>query len=77
MPPDSVRCAREINSKLLSFGFLENVLRYNSSDCPVCHAELRLTAPTIVCKSEQFSEQCGLHTQKSEQAPEGAPDSEQ
>jgi hypothetical protein len=28
-------------------------LRYNSPDCPVCHAEQRLTAPTVVCKSEQ------------------------
>jgi hypothetical protein len=24
VPPDSVRCTREINSKLLSFGFLES-----------------------------------------------------
>jgi hypothetical protein len=36
VPPDSVRCTREINSKLATFGFLEMPLRYNSSDCPVC-----------------------------------------
>jgi hypothetical protein len=34
-PPDSVRCTRENHSELLTFGFLENVLRYNSLDCPV------------------------------------------
>jgi hypothetical protein len=54
-----------------------NALRYNSPDYPVCHAEQQLTSPTVVCKSEQFSEQCGLRAQKSEQVPEGAPDSEQ
>jgi hypothetical protein len=35
VPPDSVRCTRENHSELLGFGFLENVLRYNSPDCPV------------------------------------------
>jgi hypothetical protein len=34
--PDSVRCTREINSELATFGFLEIPLRYNSRDCPVC-----------------------------------------
>jgi hypothetical protein len=41
VPPDSVRCTREINSELLSFGFLENPLRYNSPDCQVCHRTVR------------------------------------
>jgi hypothetical protein len=36
VPPDSVWCTKEINSELLSFGFLEILLRYNSPDCPVC-----------------------------------------
>jgi hypothetical protein len=35
VPPDSVRCTKEINFELLSFGFLEMPLRYNSLDCPV------------------------------------------
>jgi hypothetical protein len=36
--------------------------------------EQRLTAPTVVCKSN--SEQCATARAESEQAPEGAPDSE-
>jgi hypothetical protein len=39
VPPDSVRCTREINSELATFGFLGLPLRYNSPDCPVCQAE--------------------------------------
>jgi hypothetical protein len=35
VPPDSVRCTKEINSELATFGFLKNALRYNSPDCPV------------------------------------------
>jgi hypothetical protein len=37
VPPDSVRCTRVDRLQLLTFGFLENPLRYNSPDCPVCH----------------------------------------
>jgi hypothetical protein len=42
VPPDSVRCTRENHSELLSFGFLENALRYNSPEYPVCQREQRL-----------------------------------
>jgi hypothetical protein len=52
-------------------------LRYNSSDCPVCHAEQRLTSPTVVCKSEQCVNSARTARAESEQALEGAPDSEQ
>jgi hypothetical protein len=77
VPPDSVRCTRENNYELLSFGFLEMPLRYNSPDCLVYHAEQRLTAPTVVCKSEQCVNSARTAHAESEQAPEGAPDSEQ
>jgi hypothetical protein len=43
----------------------------------VCHAEQRLSAPTIVCKSEQCVNSARTARAESEQAPEGAPDSEQ
>jgi hypothetical protein len=52
-------------------------LRYNSPDCLVCHAEQRLTAPTVICKSEQCMNSARTARAESEQAPEGAPDSEQ
>jgi hypothetical protein len=35
VPPDSVRCTREDQIKLASFGNLGKPLRYNSPDCPV------------------------------------------
>jgi hypothetical protein len=77
VPPDSVQCTRVNPLKLLSFGFLEMALRYNLPDCPVCQAEQRLTAPTVVCKSEQCVNGARTARAESEQAPEGAPDSEQ
>ena len=57
-PPDSVRCTREFHSKLATFGNSGRPLRYNSPDCPVCQAEQRLQAPTIVCNTTMNSEQC-------------------
>jgi hypothetical protein len=36
VPQDSVRCTRVDRLQLLTFGFLEKPLRYNSPDCPVC-----------------------------------------
>jgi hypothetical protein len=58
VPPDSVRCTRELNSKLATFGNSGRPLRYNSPDCPVCQAEQRLQAPTIICNATVNSEQC-------------------
>jgi hypothetical protein len=58
VPPDSVRCTREFHSKLATFGNSGRPLRYNSPDCPVCQAEQRLQAPTIVCNTTMNSEQC-------------------
>jgi hypothetical protein len=37
VPPDSVRCTRELNSKLATFGNSGRPLRYNSLDCTVHH----------------------------------------
>jgi hypothetical protein len=54
--------------QLASFGFLEMALRYNSPDCPVCQAEQRLTAPTVVCKSEQCVNSARTARSESEQA---------
>jgi hypothetical protein len=78
VPPDSVRCTREILSELLSFGnlgsrstIIHRTVRCNTrlSGVP---AEQRLSTP----KGYRNSEQCNC-AQKSKQALEGAPDSEQ
>jgi hypothetical protein len=63
VPPDSVRCARELNSKLATFGNSGRPLRYNSPDCPVHQAEQRLQAPTVVCNGYSEQEQCRLRAQ--------------
>jgi hypothetical protein len=73
----SVRCTRVDQLELLSFGDLGKLLRYNSPDCPVCQRSNGYFAPTVVCKGTMKVNSARLRAQKSEQAPEGAPDSEQ
>jgi hypothetical protein len=48
---DSVWCTREFHSELATFGNSGRPLRYNSPDCPVCQAEQRSSAPTVVCNA--------------------------
>jgi hypothetical protein len=68
VPPDSVRCTREFHSKLATFGNSGRPLRYNSPDCPVCQAEQRSSAPTVVCRGIVKRYSARLRAQKSEQA---------
>ena len=82
-PPVNVRCTREINSELLSFGFLE-------SHSAIIHQTVRWAIGLSGVPAEQQL-QCNRRLQRkpkkrysartvhaeSEQAPEGAPDSEQ
>jgi hypothetical protein len=58
VPPDNVWCTREFHSKLATFGNSGRPLRYNSPDCPVCQAEQRSSAPTVVCNATVNSEKC-------------------
>jgi hypothetical protein len=68
VPPDSVRCTREPNSKLATFGNSGRPLRYNSPECPVCQAEQRSSAPTVICNATVKRYSARLRAQKSEQA---------
>jgi hypothetical protein len=90
VPPDNVRCTREINSELLSFGFLKShsaiihrTVRCSTRlsgvapDCPVCHAEQRLLRQRSSTKVNSEHEQCADSARRVRAAPEGAPDSEQ
>jgi hypothetical protein len=89
VPPDSVRCTREINFELATFGnsgshsaIIHRTVRCSAGlsgvvpDYPVCQAEQRLPAPTVVCNG--YSEQRTVPTARaeSEQASDGALDSE-
>jgi hypothetical protein len=81
VPPDSVRCTREINSKLATFGFLElpSSIIHRTVRCSTrlsgVPSGVTATAPTVDCKSEQRTVLTARA--ESEQAPDGAPDSEQ
>jgi hypothetical protein len=74
VPPDSVRCTRVNQLKLLSFGFprrssaiIHRTVRCTSGATAICGQRLTLT-----------DEQCStVSRQKPEQEPDGAPDSEQ
>jgi hypothetical protein len=35
VPPDSVRCTRGLQLKLVTFGKIQRQLHYNSPDCPM------------------------------------------
>jgi hypothetical protein len=65
VPPDSVRCTREINSELATFGNLgsHSTIIHRTIRCSTglsgVPAEQRLTVPTVVCKSN--SEQRTVH----------------
>jgi hypothetical protein len=81
VPPDNVWCTRVDHLKLASFGFSgsHSAIIHRTVRCGTglsgVQAEQRLTAPTVVYKSN--NEQCSTARAESEQAPEGAPDSEQ
>jgi hypothetical protein len=61
VPPDSVWCTRDSNSKLLTFGnsgsrfaIIHRTVRCSTGQCPVAHRTVRCAngyfAPTVVCK---------------------------
>jgi hypothetical protein len=67
VPPDSVWCTREPNSKLATFGNTGKSLRYNSPDCPVRQRSNGYTSPTVVCNGTVKVNSTRLRAQKSEQ----------
>jgi hypothetical protein len=44
VPPDSVRCTRTVQLRTFHLWVSPVPLRYNSSDCPVCHRTVRCTS---------------------------------
>jgi hypothetical protein len=44
LPPDSVRCTRNVQRQTHQHRVSESALRYNSLDCPVCHRTIRCTS---------------------------------
>jgi hypothetical protein len=84
-PPDSVRCTRDFNSELLTFGnsgshsvIIHRTVRCSTGQCPVAHQTVRCasggtatSAPTVACNSIK----CAKVRAEVRHAPEGAPDS--
>jgi hypothetical protein len=84
-PPDSVRCTRDSNSELLTFGnsgshfaIIHRTVRCSTGQCPVAHRTVRCasgatttSAPTVTCNCIQ----CATVRAEVRHAPEGAPDS--
>jgi hypothetical protein len=74
VPPDNVRCTREINSELATFGNLgsHSAIIHQTVRCSTglsgVPVEQRLTALTVVCKSNRNSEQSATARAESEQA---------
>jgi hypothetical protein len=82
-PPDSVRCTREPNSELATFGNSggRSAIIHRTVRCStrLSGALSGATTPSANGRLQRYrnSEQCSLRAQKSEQASEGAPDNEQ
>jgi hypothetical protein len=84
-PPDSVRCTRDSNSELLTFGnsgshsaIIHRTIRRSIRQCPVAHWTVWCTsgatttsAPTVGCNRIK----CATVRVEVRHAPEGAPDS--
>jgi hypothetical protein len=73
VPPDSVRCTREPDSKLATFGnsgrcsaIIHRTVQC-STDCPVRQRSNGYTAPTVVCNGTVKVNSARLRAQKSEQ----------
>jgi hypothetical protein len=85
VPPDSVRCTRDSNSELLTFGnsgshsaIIHQTVRCSTGQCLVAHRTVRCasgatatSAPTVTCNCIQ----CATVRSEVRHAPEGAPDS--
>jgi hypothetical protein len=89
-PPDSVRCTRVDQLQLASFRFsgshsaiIHRTVRCSTGlsgvapDCLVCQAEQRLPAPTVACNATGTVNSVRTAHAELEQAPKGAPCSEQ
>jgi hypothetical protein len=87
VPPDSVRCTRDSNSELLTFGnsggrsaIIHRTVRWNTGQCPVAHRTVRCasgatatSAPTVACNRIE----CATVRARVKAEADGAPDTEQ
>jgi hypothetical protein len=87
VPPDSVRCTRDFNSKLLTFGnsggrsaIIHRTVRCSTGQCPVAHQTVRCASgATATSRQRSSAERIEGATVRTRVRVEtdGAPDSEQ
>jgi hypothetical protein len=87
VPPDSVRCTRDSNSELLTFGnsggrsaIIHRTVRCSTGQCPVAHRIVRCASGATATSRQRSSAEgikCATVRARVRAEPDGAPDSEQ
>jgi hypothetical protein len=87
VPPDSVRCTRDSNSELLTFGnsggcsaIIHRTVRCCTGQCPVAHRTVRWASRATTTSRQRSSVEgikCATVRARVRAEPDGAPDSEQ
>jgi hypothetical protein len=87
VPPDSVRCTRDSNSELLTFGnsrgrsaIIHRIVRCSTEQCPVAHRTVRCASGATATSRQRSSAEgikCATVRTRVRAEPDGAPDSEQ
>ena len=85
--PDSVRCTRDSNSKLLTFGnsggrsaIIHRTVRCSTGQCPVAHRTVRCASGATATSRQRSSAEgikCATVRARVRAEPDGAPDTEQ
>jgi hypothetical protein len=87
VPPDSVRCTRDSNSELLTFGnsgsrsaIIHRTVRCSTGQCPVAHRTVRCASGATTTSRQRSSAErieCATLRARVRAGPDGAPDTEQ
>jgi hypothetical protein len=87
VPPDSVRCTRDSNSELLTFGnsggrsaIIHRTVRCSTEQCPVAHRTAQCASRATATSRQRSSTEgikCATVRARVRAEPDGAPDSEQ
>jgi hypothetical protein len=87
VPLDSVRCTRDSNSELLTFGnsggrsaIIHRTVRWSTGQCPAAHRTVRCASGATTTSRQRTSAEgikCATVRARVRAGPDGAPDSEQ